>query len=267
MEIRNYLVPKSLDEAVTVLNQSPDNHVFAGGAWIKNTLKRIDTAIELSHLISSNILEYPDHIEIGAMTTLHDLESSLLLNHYFDGIIAKASQSIMGITVKNIATIGGTIAGKYSFSDLLTVLLALDVTLSFHKKGFVKLSSFLTTNYPQKDILISISIDKNIAFGYFHKVSRTSLDFAIINVAVTYQNNRYFIVVGARPGTAAFALKAMNYINELKQITEEDIEETCRIASDELSFSSNFRGTKEYRKTLAYVYVKRGLKVVIGHVS
>lgn len=267
MVIRNYLVPKSLDEAVNVLNQSPDNHVFAGGAWIKNTLKRIDTAIELSHLVNSTIIDYPNLIEIGAMTTLHDLESNQLLNQYFGGIIAKASQSIMGITVKNIATIGGTIAGKYSFSDLLTVLLALDVTLIFHNKGSVKLSTFLTTNYPEKDILLSISIDKNTSFGYFHKVSRTSLDFAIINVAVTYQNSRYCIVVGARPGTAAYAINAMNYINQLNQITEEELEQTCRLASDELSFSSNFRGTKEYRKTLAYVYVKRGLKAVISHVS
>ena len=267
MEIRNYLVPKSLDEAVIVLNQSPDNHVFAGGAWIKNTLKKIDTAIELSTLIDSKIKEYPNYIEIGAMCTLHDLEESALLKQYFGGIIAKASQSIMGITVKNLATIGGTIAGKYSFSDLLTALLAIDVTLVFHSKGKLKLSTFLTTNYPVKDILLSIIIEKNQTLGYYHKVSRTSLDFAIINVAVTNNNNRYSIVVGARPGTAAFALNAMNYINQLKNITEQDIEKTCELAADELSFSSNFRGTKEYRKSLAFVYIKRGLKAVINHVS
>lgn len=262
MEIKNYYVPTSLDDALFVLNQSPDNHVFAGGAWIKNTIKKMDTAIELSSLVGSTIKEYPDIIEIKAMCTLHELEASPILNHYFGGIVAKASQSIMGITVKNIATIGGTIAGKYSFSDLLTVLLALDVTLVFHQKGQVKLSEFLYTNYPQKDILLSINIDKNNTLGYFHKVSRTSLDFAIINVAVTNFNGHYTIVVGARPGTAAYAIKAMNYLSHLNHLTDEEIEKASEIAADELSFASNFRGTKDYRKILASVYVKRGLKAV-----
>jgi len=267
MEIKQYLVPKTLDEAIQVLNQSPDNHVFAGGAWIKNTIKKVDTAIELSNLVSSKIVQNHNTIEIGAMCTLHDLEKNPILNQVYGGIIAKASQSIMGITVKNIATIGGTIAGKYSFSDLLTALLAIDVTLVFHHKGRMKLSEFLNTTSPTKDILLKIEIEQTNGVGYFHKVSRTSLDFAIINVAIVKENCQYSIVVGARPGTAVYANQAMDYLNKLSIITNEEIEKASQIALSELSFSSNFRGSAEYRKSLAQVYVKRGLKEVASHVS
>jgi len=267
MEIKRYLVPKTLDEAIQVLNQSPDNHVFAGGAWIKNTLKKVDTAIELSNIVSSRITENHNMIEIGAMCTLHDLEIHPLLNHLYGGIISKASQSIMGITVKNIATIGGTIAGKYSFSDLLTALLAIDVTLVFHQKGKIKLSEFLNSTYPTKDILLTIELDKSEGIGYFHKVARTSLDFAIINVAIVKNQGQYKIVVGARPGTAVYAHQTMEYLNKLSKITSDDLEKASQIVLSELSFSSNFRGNAEYRKTLAQVYVKRGLKAVTTHVN
>ncbi len=54
----------------------------------------------------------------------------------------------------------------------------------------------------------------------------------------------------------------MEYVNNQKEITAEVIEETARIATEELKFGTNSRASKEYRIELAKVYIKRGLKEV-----
>ena len=267
MEIKNYYVAKSLDEALDVLKQHPENHLIGGGAWIKNSLKQINQLIELSNLVSSEITDNGERLDIGAMCTLHQISQCPLLNTLYDGIIAKTCQSVMGITVQNIATIGGTIIGKYAFSDLLTPLLAIDCTLIFHLQGKMKLSEYLSLSHVEKDILLSIQIDKKNSKGYFHKISRTALDFSILNLAVVRENDAFRITVGSRPGIAVYASEANRFLSSNKIIDKEIMMKAAEIAANELSFTSNFRAQADYRKSLAQTYILRGLLEVTKDVS
>lgn len=262
MEIKNYYVPKDLDDALQKFMLSSDNHLLGGGAWIKNTLKHIDTAIELSHLVSNEITETNEFIEIGAMCTLHQISCHPALISYYDGILAQASKQIVGITVRNIATIGGTIVGKYAFSDLLTPLLAMNCQLLFHRKGIISLGDYLQSSERDKDILLKVMIQKTSSRGYFHKVSKTALDFSIVNLAIVKNNKTYSICVGARPQIASKAEKACELLNSSAKINNDIIEKSAKIAIEELTFSSNFRGSLEYRKMVTETYIIRGLKEV-----
>lgn len=267
MEINNYYVAKSLDEALMVFKQRSDNYLIGGGAWMKNSLKQINELIELSHLVSSEIINNADFIEIGAMCTLHQLSQYPLLNTMYDGIIAQACQLVMGITIQNIATIGGTIMGSYAFSDLLTPLLAIDCILNFHHLGKISLSDYLLLTHHEKDILLSILIEKKNSKGYFHKVSRTALDFSILNLAIIRENHQFKIVVGARPGIATFANEANRFLSSNLIIDKDILMKASQLAANELSFSSNFRAQAEYRKSLAQTYILRGLLEVTKDVS
>lgn len=263
MEIKNYYVAKDLDDALQKFMLSSDNHLLGGGAWMKNSLRHIDTAIELSHLVSNDITETKEFIEIGAMCTLHDLSIHPAIIKYYDGILAQASKQIMGITVRNIATIGGTIAGKYAFSDLLTPLLAMNCQLMFYRQGIITIEEYLQSAIREKDILLKVLIKKSTAKGYFHKVAKTALDFSIVNVAVVKDNQNFSVCVGARPQIAAKAFKACELLNSSGVINQEIIEKAAKMAADELTFSSNFRGQAEYRKMVTETYIKRGLQEVI----
>jgi CO/xanthine dehydrogenase FAD-binding subunit len=68
------------------------------------------------------------------MVSLRDFEMSLLVKNIQGGILVSAVSQIMGVAFRNGATVGGSVAGKFPFSDLITPLLALDTTLIFYPK-------------------------------------------------------------------------------------------------------------------------------------
>ena len=262
MEIVNYFKAKTVEEAYEKLLENPANIIIGGGAWLRLSSKVVNTAIDLEYVGLNQIIETKTSIEIDAYVTLREVEKNKILLNLFSGIVNKGINGIMGVALRNIVTVGGSIAGKYSFSDFITPLLALNTEVEMYKAGLMSLEDFLKFKTKEKDILLKIIIKKEDVLGYYYKMKKTGLDFAVINVSVTNTAEYIKIVVGARPSIACLALKAMEYINNQKSITAEVIEETVNIASQELKFGTNSKANKEYRLELAKVYIRRGLKEV-----
>ena len=262
MKINNYHTVKSLEEAYKLLNDNKQNAIVAGGAWMRLSSKEIETAIDLSGLGLDKIVETEDAFEIGSMATLRQVEKQEGLEKHYDGALSNALSHIMGVPIRNVATIGGSIIGKYSFSDVLTPLVVMDVELEFYKKGRISLEDFLVSRDRSKDVLVKIIIKKEEAKGYFKKMQKTGLDFAVVNVAVSKQAGKFKIAVGARPSLVKFAVEAMELVNGAKEVTEEVILETAEIAGKELKFGTNSKASEEYRRNIAMAYIKRGLREV-----
>jgi len=261
VKINNYYKVSSLDEVYTLLKEKKNASIIAGGAWLKFSKKLID-AVDLSLLKINKVTEKEETFEIGCMTTLRGIETNEALRKYNDGIIPKCISEIMGLQIRNIATIGGTISGKYGFSDLITTLLALDTQLQFYKKDTISLEEFLKSKDHKKEILEKIIINKQIGKAKFIAIRKTSNDFAVLNVAVVKVNNKFRISVGARPLVAVLAKEAMEYINNQKVVNESIIMECAKIASNEIILGTNSKATKEYRKEICKVLIKRGLQEV-----
>lgn len=265
MEIVNYFKAKTIEEAYEKLNAAPSNLIIGGGAWLRLSSKTVDTVIDLEHVGLNQIIETKSSIEIDASVTLREVEKNAAVANLFNGIVNKGIKGVMGVALRNLVTVGGSIFGKYSFSDFITPLLAMNTEVEMYKAGKMSLEDFLKLRIKDKDILLKIIIKKDEGLGYYYKMKKTGLDFAVINVAVTKSNGLFKIVVGARPSIATFALKAMEYINNQKNVTDEIIEETAKIAVEELKFGTNSKASKEYRTELAKVYIRRGLKEVTNN--
>lgn len=263
MRIESYIKAESVDEAYRLLSEKPNAVAVAGGAWLKLMPKTVSNAIDLSGIGLDTITETKDDFVIGSMVTLRELELYETFREFCNGIVSKSAGNIMGIAVRNIATVGGTIAGRYGFSDLLPMLMALDAELEFYKGGRISLEEFLNGSGPVKDILTTVYIKKTFGKGWFETLKNTAIDFPILNAAVTASPNGVRICIGARPSKAVMAEKAMKYINDLDNPTDEDIEKAADIACSELKFSSNQRGSAGYRKELCRTFVKRGLSEVL----
>jgi len=262
MEIKEYLKVKSVEEAYEVLNLDPNNKIIAGGAWIKISLKRVNTLISLEDLKLDYIKEENDFFEIGSMTTLRELEVHEGLKQVANGILCQAIGNIMGVTVRNIATIGGSVMGKFAFSDLLGVLSVLNAELVFHKLGKISIEDFLNMQKIPKDILLKIKIMKQVQKGYFKKIATTHLDFSILNLAISYDKG-FKIAIGSRPNIAKRAINTEEYLNGLDEIREDNLTEAVNLALDEVKLGDNSRGSKEYRELLMKTYLKRGIREVI----
>ncbi|MFO7612569.1 MAG: FAD binding domain-containing protein [Clostridia bacterium] len=263
MKIKEYHRPKTMEEAYGILNSGGESAVIGGGAWIRMLPRELDAAVDISNLGLGTISEEDGQYVVGSMATLRQIEKFKPFSTLFNGIIARSAGSIMGVSIRNIATAGGTVAGRFGFSDLIPALLALDTRLLFYNKGEVSLEDYMELKDSGKDILMKILIKDREGRGWFHTMKNTSLDFAVLNAAVSNADGRCRIIVGARPYKAVLAYDAMKFMDACGKPTPAAIREAAEIAAGELKFGSNQRGSKEYRMELCKTLVERGLSEVL----
>lgn len=258
MKVNEYYRASSLEDAYQKLQASPKNAIVAGGLWMKKMGQSYDSLIDLSKLGLDKISETKDEVIVESMVTQRDFEDSKIVSFLFAGAPAFAVREVMGVNFRNLATIGGSIMGRYPFSDVITGLLPYDVELEFYPAQKMSLEEYLNYKGKLNAILVAIHIKKGEGKGFFKKVKTTALDFPIVNIAVAKVNKEYRVVVGARPMVAARSYKAMEYLNN----GGKDFAKAAELAVEELSFMDNKDASKEYRVDLAKVYVRRGLEEV-----
>ncbi len=254
--------PEKLETAYQILLDKKNNAILGGCAFLKMGSKRIGTAIDLSNLNLSYIKETNGFIEIGAMTSLRDLEIHALLNNSFNGVLPKSVRNIIGVQFRNSVTVGASVYAKYGFSDLITALLALETDVELYKGGRMPLVDFL--NKPKgKDILVRIWVKIDQCKATYLNLRNSASDYSVLNVAVSKLDDQWTIVVGARPRRATIASRASASLSK-GSISETEIEAAAQQAAEELSFGTNMRGTAKYRKALCKVLVKRAIMEVLA---
>ena len=253
MKAKSFQRVSSLEEAYKLVKESPRNKIVAGGLWLKKGNADVDTLIDLSLLGLDKIEDKKDYVEVGAMVTQRQFEQSNLVPE----MARQAVKAIMGPAFRNIATIGGSVYGKFGFSDVVTGLLGYKVDLVFYPENVVSLQEYAKKPGFFDGILTHIRIYKEQLKGFFKKVEITALDYPILNVAVT-KGKEYRVVIGSRPLVALRSEKAEAYLNE----GGKDFEKAAQLAVEELKFGDSIATKSEYRKQLALTYVRRGLEEV-----
>lgn len=257
MHFNCYYQPTSLADAYQKLKESEKNALIAGGLWMKKMDGNYDTLIDLACLGLNKISEDEKYVRVGAMVSLREFETCPITRSLAGGMSSFAVSEVMGPAFRNLATIGGSIFGRYPFSDVITGLLTLDVTLKLYPEQEMSLEEYLSYRGKPDFIITEILIKKEKSKSFYKKVKSTVLDFPLLNIAVTCRNYELYIAVGSRPMTAALARKAMEAYKAGKSP-----EEVGAIAAEELSFAASNNISKEYRLDLCKVYVARGIKEV-----
>ena len=174
LNIQNYIKVESLDEAYE-LNQKKNNKIIGGMMWMRMGDSRINTAIDLSGLGLDKIEENDDEFRIGCMVTLRQLEVHDGFNQYTDGCVKEALRHIVGVQFRNLATVGGSIFGRYGFSDVLTLLIGLDSYVELYKEGVVRLEDYAGRSY-DNDIIVNIIVKKRPVHMFYEAVRITETD-------------------------------------------------------------------------------------------
>ena len=154
--IQKYVRAQSLEEAWQ-LNQNKRNSILGGMLWMRLGKGSVGTAIDLCDLGLHTIEETEEQFSIGAMATLRDIEMHEGLNTYAGGAVADAVKDIVGVQFRNMATVGGSIWGRFGFSDVLTVFLALDSYVELYKGGIIPLEQFAKMK-KDNDILVRLIV-------------------------------------------------------------------------------------------------------------
>ena len=198
--IQNYVRAQSLEEAWQ-LNQNKRSRILGGMLWLRLGKGTVGTAIDLCDLGLDTIEETEDAFSIGAMATLRDLELHQGLNAYANGAIANAVKDIVGVQFRNMATVGGSIWGRFGFSDVLTVFLALDSYVELYKGGIIPLEQFAKMK-KDNDILVRLIVKKTPCKAVYTCMRNQRTDFPVLACAVACVDGEYRASIGARPSRA-----------------------------------------------------------------
>lgn len=260
MKIKEYLKPASIQEAYELCSKGAV--IVAGGAFLNLSDREIEQALDLSELGLNDINETNDYVEIGAMATLRDIENSQIIKGNFNGVLSKAAGVIMGVQLRNYATLGGSVYPRYGFSDILTALLALNAEVVLYKTGTISLEDYLETSL-DADILLQVRISKNVSKSAFTCMKKSYTDFSVLNAAAAVINGELRLCAGARPARARLAEAAISFLKQ-NGISAENAEEAAGIAAEELQFASDTRASGEYRQELCKTLVKSCILEVLS---
>lgn len=261
--------PDSLGEAVAMLRTGPGKGApIAGGTRLvieKNPA--IEYLVDLSRLGLGYIEPRAGGLAIGATATLQQIVESALAQNFAGGLLVQALRQQGTEIIRNAATIGGEIAARFEFSDLIVALLALDARLEIQGQGArtESLADFLAglplVGEIIREVVLSGALET--AHSAYRRISRTKADQFIVcsAAAIEIENGRcrtaHLAIGGAWPTPRL--IREANDILEGKLLSRELVAEVERLVERHADPPSDFRAGAEYRREVAAVLARRAL--------
>lgn len=263
----DYVRAESFAHALELLNEHGDEaKVLAGGHSLLPLMKlRLASPSVLVDIGGVRDLSYVrdagDHIAVGALTRHLDVHESDMLRSEVP-VLAHVAGQIGDPQVRHRGTIGGSLAHGDPASDLPAVCLALRATLVLSGPGGERqvpaaefFTGFLETALARDEVLTEIRFAKMREAGWsFQKFGLRAQDWAIVGV------------VAVRNGHTGVALVNMADTPVLASAVEAAVAggasaaEAAEHASDGLDPPHDVRSSREYRRHLAQVLVRRALE-------
>jgi CO/xanthine dehydrogenase FAD-binding subunit len=260
--LTDYTYAMSLKDAWETRLAHPRSLFLSGGVGIgirkESATERI---IDLRKALNSNYEETKHGIRIGAGISINEwLEQS------DDPLVIEALRKVGTNQIRNMATIGGSIAQHFSWSDVCTLLLAIDgeVTVFSGASTQIKIDAYWGKKDP--GIIEQVWIPRWHTHGQYFKFAQTGYDISYLNMAIAarIENGQILkigIAVGARPGSAMRMSKLERFLeqNAPYAAIAEQTEQITGIAS-EFPLSSNHDASADYRRTLVITSIQRFLE-------
>ena len=207
--MRTYVQAESPEQAAALLRENRRNVILGGNMWLRMGSRMIHTGIDLCRLGLDQIKSEEGGVSIGAMATLAQFRDDPEVARITHGAARRCVSPIVGTQFQNMATVGGSLYARFGFSDVDTLLLALDATADFVLAGRRTVEDFLA-NGPEKggDVLTAIHLRDGWEKAAFEDFRNTSTDLSVLNCACAAGNGEFRVAVGARPGRAVLCAPA-----------------------------------------------------------
>ena len=274
-----YLAPKTLDEALSLLDNYKDKsaRILAGGTDLLVKMKTIDLKtdylINIKNIPELNFIDIADGLKIGAAVSLSRIERIGKVKERYPALY-EGIKSMAAIAVRNMGTIAGNICNASPAADTVPPLIAYGAEVKLvSKRGerTVLVEDFITgvgkTVIEADEIISQVNIpeiNKNSGSA-FSKKSRVKADIAKINLAVYLEREDNIckdckIVLGS---VAVKAIRAKEAEGLLKgqTVNASRIDEAAEKASEEIKPIDDIRSSVEYRTDVARVMVEDTIKV------
>lgn len=280
-----YVQPNSIDEALYLLvTHKGEAKLIAGGTDLLPKMKRREIkspkyVIDLKGLPDLEYIKYDDKkgLSIGALTTIHAIETSPVIEQRFS-ILAQAASTMAAPQVRNRGTVAGNICNAVPSADSAPPLLTLEARLMLmsHKgERIVKIEDFFTgpneTVLTGEELLAEIRIPPlppNSRGAYLKLTPRRSMDLATVGVAAVVIREDGLckdirIALGAVAPTPIRAKRAEEIIRG-QRFSDKLIEKTAQTAAEESRTIDDHRASADYRRGMVQVLVSRAINKALS---
>lgn len=209
---------------------------------------------------------YDNGLFIGSCVNLNELGMDGNVQKYYP-FLAQAALSVGSKQVRNRATCAGNICNASPLADTATPLMVLEATLSVYGpegEREIPITEFFV--FVRKTVLKENEIVKGIkvpykpnALGIFYKMSRRKeVDLSTVCSTVMKEEGKIKMAFGAVAPTPIRLYKTEDYLNS-NELSDAVIEEACKMAAEEVVPIDDLRASKEYRKEMVRVMLRRSL--------
>ncbi len=273
----SFYSPRTVQEAVRLYGSLTDVKILAGGTFLLNSLKLLKrkgtkTAANIISLRKIDALKgvtfSNGKLTIGAITAINELFESPLLTDNFS-VLHTVCRNISTNPIRNMATVGGNLTCRYTWTELGAVMIALKASLHFMGKD--EIASVVTAedffkNAARSDKLfthVTIDHDPSAKLSYQRVKKTMHVDVPLLAVCLSakIKNNQFADSCVAVNNGSAFAQR--DYLLE-KFLNQAPANlETVTQALNHLDTNIYDKRSDEYKSHMFRVSIKNALTEII----
>jgi CO/xanthine dehydrogenase FAD-binding subunit len=268
--MRKVLLPQSLPELWSRLEEEPEARVFAGGTdlLVQMRARQADPpALVCLERIAElrGVREEPDHLWIGAGTTHSSLLDDGLIRRHLP-ILAKALDTLGSPPIRTMGTIGGNICTASPAADTLPSLYILEAEVELIRAGtsrIMPIASFIAgpgqTELRGGEILAGIRVKKPMGYTlqHFEKVGqRKALACSVASMAAFLRVSPAGVIEALRiawgsVGPTVITASGIEALLVGEKLSREACARAAEAARCAVSPIDDLRATADYRRTVS----------------
>jgi len=278
----DYTAPRTLSEAVTLLNEKADRaRVLAGGTDIIVQLREhrrdLDLLVDVKNIPEINELSYDAKtgLRLGAAVPCYRIYENAAIAQAYPGLIDAVSL-VGGIQIQSRASVGGNLCNASPAADTIPPLIALEaVCVIAGPKGTrqIPVENFCTapgrTALERGELLVRLELPPprpRSGAHYLRFIPRNEMDIAVVGAAAAVTlDDKKTRCTAARIALAAVAPTPLLVPEAGAALVDGELNDTLISKAASLAQAasrpiSDMRGDADYRRHLVGVLVKRALK-------
>ncbi|MBT5640743.1 xanthine dehydrogenase family protein subunit M [Hyphomicrobiales bacterium] len=262
----NYHKPKTIEQAVELMNSCDDPKIISGGHTMVPTLKQRlaqpSDIVDISNVsgISNISLEDNDsRINIGSLSSHYDVSNSDVVIQKIPSLAYLASQ-IGDPQVRYRGTLGGSVANADPAADYPAALLALNATIVTNMARYQAEDFFVDmfqTPLADSEIITNILFDIPVT-GAYVKFRNPASGYAMVGVFLAkYSNSIVVSVTGAGP-------KAFRLSEAEELLTKSfDVNSLNELRIESNGLNSDIHASSEYRAHLIKTSLQDAVRIAL----
>jgi aerobic carbon-monoxide dehydrogenase medium subunit len=277
-----YVEPADVNEVTAALaNYGDEAKLIAGGTGLVNLMKQ--QLVQPTYLVGLRRLDglkgikQDGGLHLGALTTLRAIETSPLVVQHAP-LLAETCHLVATVRIRTQATVGGAMAHADPSQDTPPAMIALDARVRLQSQGGsreVPIDQFFTGYYESvtapDELITGVFVPPQPAGSgavFLKFLPQTQDDYATVAVAarVALAGGRISDARVALGAAASTPLRAT--VVEDALLGQEPSASLLREASAKVAGvvdpTSDFRGSAEYKRDMAVVFVRRALEQAIS---